>query len=538
MKMTFVCALFLSSLLFSAFTSANDLDNKPNMLCEVTQNEGLQVYVEHRGEKEMGTVPVGALIPCGGDNFSDPNKKGLLTMKAVVFDASNKIINKDTKEKEKWNVNQAFMKITDNDISSGGHLFEVTPHATPTEGFLEGVDGKKVQAFDSLGLTYLDNKSDTDPNHRAELFTVHLVKTGNGEERASQALDENGNPQRIFIVNSGWANYYDPIEHQQVGKMSYKIDIVPDDPKTVADYLAGKKIHGIKTGWIDSDRISREQYKTDPNESPKTETSESETAAKPDCCGQKPSVVEEMKNKLAKKQNGRPLTTSEIIDKNRCVEPGPKLKKELAADQSSDERVLVSGWRQKLKAIFVHQNKPDTTKNGPPKPTVDQLVAIDLMARTLYGEMRSCHNKLGPQYSKAVARILLNLAEFCDGGACHCHQKPKPTSQLAESISDQVGRKSQFQCWKGISTNSDSVMCVPTTNVDLEVWHDVIDIAEEAIMNPEKLKQETKGVGDCVLHYTSGMTPYWASSMDRVRKVFIDGYPTNHASCLMMYKNR
>ena len=71
MRLTLVCASLLTILFFAARIFADVQSDYSHMLCQVTENDGIQVDIKHKGVSlDTGNVPQGAVIPCSPKNFT------------------------------------------------------------------------------------------------------------------------------------------------------------------------------------------------------------------------------------------------------------------------------------------------------------------------------------------------------------------------------------------------------------------------------------------------------------------------------------
>lgn len=158
--------------------------------------------------------------------------------------------------------------------------------------------------------------------------------------------------------------------------------------------------------------------------------------------------------------------------------------------------------------------------------TNDQLIDIDSLARTLYGEMASCY-KHGLQYPLAVARIAVNRSEnkarhkeFIRGR----HVEAKP--QLASVVTS----ASQFNVWlrkleSSKNPSTKMALCPPRdpnskmwtgslpSKQELAIWNHTVRIATEAVLFPTSFKKRTDRLKSRYF-YTSGMGKFFNMRYD------------------------
>ena len=181
-------------------------------------------------------------------------------------------------------------------------------------------------------------------------------------------------------------------------------------------------------------------------------------------------------------------------------------------------------------------NKPVTT---------DDLISIDAMARTLYGEMGQCFNK-GMQYPMSVARIIVNRSEnkkyrklFIKG----------PHDDDKSDIAKVATSPSQFNNW--MKNNKDNPngplhhsLCPPkkvnepfwngknASKSDVEVWRNAVRIATEAVVYPKRFKERTNDLKD-VYFYTSGMGKFYNSKLIKNKEV--GDRPVDNTRCIELW---
>ena len=174
-----------------------------------------------------------------------------------------------------------------------------------------------------------------------------------------------------------------------------------------------------------------------------------------------------------------------------------------------------------------------------------ELIDIDALARTLYGEMAGCF-KHGLHYPMAVARIVYNRfqtpersSEFIKGA----HSKEK--SRFGKIITS----ASQFNVWMpthGPKENGSLKMALcppsgkgnswqgfPPGDSEREIWDDALRIAIETVLFPnDKFTKRTNNVQD--LHYTSGLDKFY-----NFKKVFpsIEGRSISRNSCVQVWRD-
>lgn len=155
------------------------------------------------------------------------------------------------------------------------------------------------------------------------------------------------------------------------------------------------------------------------------------------------------------------------------------------------------------------------------------LIDIDALARTMYGEMARCY-KSGLQYPMAVARVAVNRSEsqsrrseFVSG--IHNGQK----NILAKVVTS----PDKFSVWKPTISGKENpalkqALCPPSQpdrafwtgskppDSELKIWKNTVKIATEAVLYPEQFKKRTAGLKG-LFFYTSGLKSFFGMRLVR-----------------------
>ncbi|MEQ1878110.1 MAG: hypothetical protein ABL958_15815, partial [Bdellovibrionia bacterium] len=163
---------------------------------------------------------------------------------------------------------------------------------------------------------------------------------------------------------------------------------------------------------------------------------------------------------------------------------------------------------------------PDVSYKGK-KITPAQLIAIDTMARSIYGEMATCNFSTGPVYLMAVAKVILNRADEANNclgrrslfmcvkpemSACKKLDQPNFINDLTQVMV----KPYQFSIWNNNRRiDLKRVLCPPGRQkedrqktgtisnyekFDVDNWQDSVKIAMEAILEEEQFKKVTSEV--------------------------------------------
>lgn len=179
--------------------------------------------------------------------------------------------------------------------------------------------------------------------------------------------------------------------------------------------------------------------------------------------------------------------------------------------------------------------------------TQAQLIEIDSMARTLYGEMAQCY-KHGLQYPLAVAKIIQNRKN-----SNRDREFIKPPQAIGKPKTAQVATTpSQFSMWHKIIAGKKNNplhhgLCPPqkpgqpfwrsksTPKQENDIWVNTVRIATEAVLHPKEFERRTTEITG--FHYSSGMSDRpnaWMKKMQQVNPS-IQGRKIERDACLEIW---
>ncbi len=176
----------------------------------------------------------------------------------------------------------------------------------------------------------------------------------------------------------------------------------------------------------------------------------------------------------------------------------------------------------------------------------EQLFAIDAMARTIYGEMRSCSD-MSINYYKAVARTLLNRAAIVknrgltepfvkDNALVY---KDAPMDKLLTRV---VSSDRQYSSWNKDDVNLADNLCPlrgdPPNQEQEAAWRSAVQVAWEAVAHRNQFLEDTKGIN--YTHYYSpdampaGQTePAWAVGKPKQILFQVGNETSGNKECLV-----
>lgn len=258
-------------------------------------------------------------------------------------------------------------------------------------------------------------------------------------------------------------------------------------------------------GWIATDRLRLKKYK------PVFKKELAKPAS--DCCTKKEKKAQEEIERISDKvSNSFHENIDNIVSQlkgkvGNCALPIDSAKK--SRDVPYDRQVLPGLLKEKWPRV-----EKESVDGKKTMATTQDFIAIDAVARTLYGEMAQCHRK-GLQYPMAVARVIQNRAslieakpvkkqEFCG----YSHSKEK--DNLAQVATQPI----MFSTWNK-DQNIKHPLCPPSDAQkpfytgrkppvqEVAIWNDMVRIATEMVLFPENYKKNRTPQIKQAMHYVS-----------------------------------
>ena len=188
-------------------------------------------------------------------------------------------------------------------------------------------------------------------------------------------------------------------------------------------------------------------------------------------------------------------------------------------------------------------------ENGQPM-TREDLISIDALARTIYGEMAICH-ETGIEYLFAVAKIGLNRGEklktLRKNNQTENELLPFPSNPKKGLVGEVVTQAVQFDNWDFYLNKRNppllQSLCPPTVKIsdqhgefinerEVTVWNDSLRIAAEAILFPEQFTK-LRAPNLTQLFYTSGKA---SIKNMRIVPASVIGRPLTEKKCMKVYE--
>ncbi len=192
------------------------------------------------------------------------------------------------------------------------------------------------------------------------------------------------------------------------------------------------------------------------------------------------------------------------------------------------------------------QKVPNVIKENGQAMSTQDLIDVDSLARTIYGEMAGCF-KHGLQYPVTVAKVAFNRARTPDREGEFIRG---PHSNYKGALAKVVTSASQFSLWRieisGKPNNSVKMaLCPPSNRLkpswqgyppsqdEQEIWGNTLRIATEAVLFPKKFMARTKQISE--LHYTSGL-----NSFHGMKQAFpwIEDHQVSRNACVQVWKEK
>lgn len=176
--------------------------------------------------------------------------------------------------------------------------------------------------------------------------------------------------------------------------------------------------------------------------------------------------------------------------------------------------------------------------------TQEEVIQIDTLSRTLYGEMAKCYRR-GLEYPMAVAKMIMNRAE---NTSRHAEFIKPPHIDNKPTLSKVCTSPSQFSMWlKSINGQPNKPLhhglCPPIKKdapfwhsqqapaAEYDIWKNTVRIATEAILYPKKFKKRTSEING--YFYTSGVGKFFNMKQQFPK---IEGQKIDRSSCLEIWK--
>jgi len=201
--------------------------------------------------------------------------------------------------------------------------------------------------------------------------------------------------------------------------------------------------------------------------------------------------------------------------------------------------------KEQIDSAFTEKNIPKILNEKNQLMTKNQLIEIDALSRTLYGEMATCY-KSGLQYPMAVAKVIMNRSAETKR---HKEFIKPPHDTTTPNLAKICTSPSQFSMWfKNIDGSKNNPLhhglCPPkqinkpfwrslqANKSENDIWKNSVRIATEAVLHPTKFKKRTAEVDG--FFYTSNIGEFYG--MKQQKNLTIEGHLIDNNKCLEIWK--
>lgn len=406
------------------------------------------------------------------------------------------------------------------DFSNGTWAFEVD-HLGGSSGdilFIRPVASKRVPGGFRAVRGYLDLPDD-------EVATVFKSPGKTWRDcrfDKSECIAWPHNRSRLTIIDSRFVEIIDPFTGEKRWQNFYRVKY---------EYTAKNGYFQSGDGWISSELISTEPVRVETKKDPACPEKEPPPLPRKDDLEQ---LIGPLKTEALKQtvQNLRPHI-------GQCFLKNPKTPPSLASNASAFDLYLMPHWKKA---------KPVTLKGGQ-RVSPQQLLEIDALARTIYGEMALCWGR-GSHYLEAVAAVVKNRADYLDAN-------PKTGKIFTATVSEDpkhtpltkvISAQKQFSVWNarhGGKPNNGlrHVLCPPAdasknfwkgekpSPIELQIWERTLEIATKAVLYPDEFNHETRHVTQ--YYYTSNMGKFMKGFTRRTPS--INGMKLSRGQCIELW---
>ncbi|MBX3039626.1 MAG: hypothetical protein KF789_02820 [Bdellovibrionaceae bacterium] len=357
-----------------------------------------------------------------------------------------------------------------------------------------------IRAKDETGADIdlaLDPKTFSDKDQQTAVWqaapNARVIKIGG--DSPSKGLQSAGLDSAVCPVDESMCRTYQPGDEIDVEDAALALTTEGENPK-----LKWRNYYKTKDGWwVDSDNTSR----VDPIWSAKEDS--------PDCDPQKTAPIDkEQRNDLEAVADGAQRAANESQLETVLKHVGDCHPHKTTGDYHND---LIKGMAEKkVPPLTKEERQADGSVAAVPATRAD-WVSIDLLARTLYGEMASCFGK-GIQYPETVAKVILNRVDFNkDNPKLGTRFIAPSESGIRNDITNAVFKSKQFAVWNRTDPARRMAMCPPSkedenfwaghkpTDEEKKIWREAVRIASESVLSGESFRRRTKDLK--ALYYTS-----------------------------------
>lgn len=210
---------------------------------------------------------------------------------------------------------------------------------------------------------------------------------------------------------------------------------------------------------------------------------------------------------------------------------------ELSTNTLPLNQFVTQPWQQRMRKNKVKLDSPyplGKSAGTDVGATYGQMMQMDALARTCYGEIAVCHQYGYPVFA-SIGRITLNRAEYyqdvTQGVRTPATQHPFVLPSDAgntPALVKVLATDRQYSIWnRDNPTQMKQVLCPPAdkdqhfwsgakpSSTELKIWRHCVNVAAQTVLDPAKLKAQTAELNE-IYQYTSGVNPFNVKAYKRV----------------------
>ena len=452
------------------------------------KNDNPELHLDISQHMQQGYIPEDTVIPCSPNRYNSLTQYPWISAVHTVGNIARPMVSPPDQEFYWKSLNGRGTNYEGEPIEAfvnRGHIRTIPTYSADDPC-------KKIHTYNSCKTISANGSS--------HFLYVRYYKNGKAE------VFLHGRPMQMFLSDALW-NASTSNSNFDNGKIYYKVDLVPNNKKAIQKYLHGNKA-GVVWAYVDSFGLGAKVF--DSKRSNIFTDEDTRTEAQIDCCTAERSplskFVHDMEHNL-KQRNTEPVQM--MVDRNRCED---------SLSPYHLEKTSMRIWEGRVNHYIHTAYHPISMRTH---NTAQDLANIDILARTLYGEMRGCEApkyfngaKIADsdnRYYYAVAAVILNRVHDCrvkNHGYCNPGH---------ENLAGIVSKPSQFSCWEASDPNLRKIECISTNKPENRAaWDDAVKVASDAILNRAAFNEKLRN-----LPGIKNATYYYSPKTERRRPNFL-----------------
>lgn len=428
---------------------------------------------------------------------------------------------------------------------------KIDTEKSPTAKRLESGPGNYFRRLiGNKGLEDVRLYVDGQPGRRAALMAepgVHTCKPEAGEKNPCVAWPSTGDALKMLDSTVKYDKDYGSSEMRP--KLFYKVETTycPGGPVNRCSEPIQKKV-----GWIEAQKVGPTKRDPPPETWARDDDAEATSPVAVASNKEKANCPDKM-TQTAQQLKSLARAADVNFDEKYTWKLGACLLSEKGGPDQPLNKANLTKIRDQFfkegpsrieKQVIGSSARESNNNSDARAPSAEELFEMDVLARTLFGEMRSCsHNS--PDYYKAVTRVLLNRVAIvkAEGYIAPFVQPNSPHAKKNQAehiiLSDVVAQPKQISSWNPDDSNLKVNLCPGWGRKDEEggkAWKNAVRVAWEAVMERRKFLDETSAITHA--HYTSGMTPGWAKGHKKAGEIITVDKIRTKSRCLILWRDQ